>query len=121
MRIIDTIKSEKVTLSFEVFPPKTSDKFENTYAAAESIARLNPAYISVTYGAGGGRGAFTAELAQRIHQQTGVPVLAHLTCVSSTHSMVAEALCEYKERGLLNILALRGDIPEGSGGWQDRA
>ena len=74
MRIIDTIKSEKVTLSFEVFPPKTSDKFENTYAAAESIARLNPAYISVTYGAGGGRGAFTAELAQRIHQKTGVPV-----------------------------------------------
>ena len=54
MRIIDTIKSEKVTLSFEVFPPKTSDKFENTYAAAESIARLNPAYISVTYGAGAG-------------------------------------------------------------------
>lgn len=112
MRIIDTIKSEKVTLSFEVFPPKTSDKFENTYAVAESIARLNPAYISVTYGAGGGRGAFTAELAQRIHQQTGVPVLAHLTCVSSTHSMVADALREYKERGLLNILALRGDIPE---------
>ena len=112
MKIIDTIKSEKVTLSFEVFPPKTSDKFENTYKASESIARLNPAYISVTYGAGGGRGAFTAELAQRIHQQTGVPVLAHLTCVSSTHSMVADALREYKERGLFNILALRGDIPE---------
>ena len=112
MRIIDTIKSEKVTLSFEVFPPKTSDRLENTYAAAESIARLNPAYISVTYGAGGGRGAFTAELAQRIHQQTGVPVLAHLTCVSSTHSMVADALREYRERGLFNILALRGDIPE---------
>ena len=59
----------KPVFSLEVFPPKTSDKFENTYAAAESIARLNRAYISVTYGAGGGRGAFTAELAQRIHQQ----------------------------------------------------
>ena len=112
MRIIDTIKSDKVTLSFEVFPPKTSDKFENTYVAAESIARLNPAYISVTYGAGGGTSAFTAELAQRIHQQTGVPVLAHLTCVSSTREKVADMLREYRERGLFNVLALRGDIPE---------
>ena len=113
MKIIDTIKSEKVTLSFEVFPPKTSDKFENTYKAAESIARLNPAYISVTYGAGGsGRSLFTAELAQKIHQATGVPVLAHLTCVSSTRQAVAQMLREYQERGLENILALRGDIPE---------
>ena len=112
MKIIDTIKSDKVTLSFEVFPPKTSDKFEKTYQAAEQIAGLHPSYISVTYGAGGGRSLFTAELAQRIHQQTGVPVLSHLTCVSSTREVVAQMLREYQERGLENILALRGDIPE---------
>ena len=112
MKIIDTIKSDQVTLSFEVFPPKTSDKFENTYRAAERIAALNPSYISVTYGAGGGTSMFTAELAQKIHQQTGVPVLAHLTCVSSTHETVERTLQEYKKRGLENILALRGDIPE---------
>ena len=112
MRIIDTIKSEKVTLSFEVFPPKTSDKFENTLQAAEKIAGLNPSYISVTYGAGGGRSLFTAELAQKINLQTGVPVLAHLTCVSSTRGIVAGMLREYRERGIENVLALRGDIPE---------
>ena len=112
MKIVDIIKSDKVTLSFEVFPPKTSEKFENVLQAAQSIAGLNPSYISVTYGAGGGRGAFTAALAQQIHQKTGVPVLAHLTCVSSTREVVESALKEYRERGIENVLALRGDIPE---------
>ena len=112
MKIIDTIKSDKVTLSFEVFPPKTSDKLENTYEAAAQIARLNPSYISVTYGAGGGRSLYTAQLAQRIQEETGVPVLAHLTCVSSTHETVEHMVQEYQERGIENVLALRGDIPE---------
>ena len=112
MKIIDTIKSDRVTLSFEVFPPKTSDKFEDVLRAAGEIAALKPSYISVTYGAGGGRGRFTAELAQKIHLDSGVPVLAHLTCVSSTREDVASALREYRERGLNNVLALRGDIPE---------
>ncbi|MCF0145838.1 MAG: methylenetetrahydrofolate reductase [NAD(P)H] [Eubacterium sp.] len=113
MKIKDIIGSEQVTISFEVFPPKSSEKFENVLRACESIASLKPAYISVTYGAGGGRSAFTAELAQQIQEKTGVPVLAHLTCVSSTREIVEDMLDEYKNRGITNVLALRGDIPEG--------
>ena len=112
MKVIDIINSEKVTLSFEVFPPKTADRFEGVLAAATEIAGFHPAYISVTYGAGGGRSAFTADLAKKLHDDTGVEVLAHLSCITSSRQIVAERLREYKEKGIENILALRGDIPE---------
>ena len=112
MKITDIIKSDKVTISFEVFPPKTSDRFDDVLSAANEIANLKPSYISVTYGAGGGRSAFTADLAKGIHDATGTPVLAHLTCVTSNRETVKKTLEEYKEKGIENILALRGDIPE---------
>lgn len=111
MKITDIIKSEKVTISFEVFPPKTSDKFGDVLNAAEKIALLKPSYISVTYGAGGGRSAFTADLASKLNKDTGVPVLAHLTCVSSNRETIKKELRTFKEKGIENILALRGDIP----------
>ena len=112
MKVIDIIKNEKATLSFEVFPPKTSDKFESIKTAVEKIADLKPSYMSVTYGAGGGTSDFTADLAEDLINK-GVTPLTHLTCVSSTVDKIEEELGKIKDKGIKNILALRGDIPEG--------
>ena len=112
MKILDIITGEKPSLSFEVFPPKTSATYESVRSAAEAIADLHPSYMSVTYGAGGGTSAYTIDIAQCI-QAKGVPSLAHLSCVSSTKAHVQEQLAELKERGIENVLALRGDIPDG--------
>lgn len=111
MRIIDIIKGEKPSLSFEVFPPKTSDKYENVVAAAEKIAALKPDFMSVTYGAGGGTSQYTADITSRL-MKCGVTSMAHLTCVSSTKEMIKNELEKLKNLGIENILALRGDIPE---------
>lgn len=113
MKIIDIIKSEKPTLSFEVFPPKTSDKFESVKHATEEIAALKPDFMSVTYGAGGGTSEFTADIAANIQDKYGVPVLAHLTCVSSSKGKIHSVVENLKNKNINNILALRGDIPDG--------
>ena len=112
MKISEVLSQDKVTLSFEVFPPKTSDKYENTAATAKKIAALKPDFMSVTYGAGGGTGTFTAGIASEIQKEYQVPVLAHLTCVSSSRSFVREMVKKYQDLGIENILALRGDIPK---------
>ena len=83
MKISDILAEGKRTLSFEVFPPKTIDKFDSVLSAAEEIAALKPSFMSVTYGAGGGTSAYTAEIASRL-ASFGVTPLAHLTCISST-------------------------------------
>lgn len=111
MKIIDLLNEDKVTLSFEVFPPKTSGRYENVLKAAEKIASLNPNFMSVTYGAGGGTSAHTVALAKDIHEKYGVEVMAHLTCVSSTIEHVESMVEQFKENGIENIMALRGDIP----------
>ncbi|MBE6598553.1 MAG: methylenetetrahydrofolate reductase [NAD(P)H] [Ruminococcaceae bacterium] len=110
MRITDIIKGEKPSLSFEVFPPKTSDTYENVKEAAEAIANLSPSYMSVTYGAGGGTSAYTVDIAEKIKAK-GVEPLAHLSCVTSTKEGVTAQLRALREHGIENILALRGDIP----------
>lgn len=110
MKIRDILAQGKPTLSFEVFPPKTEDKYESVEAAALEIAKLNPAFMSVTYGAGGGTSRYTVDIATSVKAQ-GVTPLAHLTCVSSTREKVHSVLSELKERGIENVLALRGDIP----------
>ena len=112
MKISEILTSGKRTLSFEVFPPKTIDKFDTVLSAAEEIARLSPSFMSVTYGAGGGTSAYTAEIASRL-LGFGVTPLAHLTCVSSSRGRVRELLSDLRARGIENVLALRGDIPEG--------
>lgn len=111
MKIIDLLNEDKVTLSFEVFPPKTSSRYENVLKAAEKIASLNPNFMSVTYGAGGETSAHTVALAKDIHEKYGVEVMAHLTCVSSTREHVESMVEQFKENGIENIMALRGDIP----------
>lgn len=111
MKIKEIIEGGRPSLSFEVFPPKTSDNFESVMSAAGAIAALKPSYMSVTYGAGGGTSAFTADIASRL-LSLGVTPLAHLSCISSTHSTIRERLLDLKSRGIENILALRGDIPK---------
>ncbi len=113
MKIIDIIKSDKPTLSMEVFPPKTTDSLSSVKTATEEIASLNPDFMSVTYGAGGGTSKFTVDIAQNIQNKYSVPVLAHLSCVSSSKDEVKNQLELLKSKGIENILALRGDIPSG--------
>lgn len=110
MKIKDILAQGKPTLSFEVFPPKTEDKYESVETAALEIAKLKPAFMSVTYGAGGGTSRYTVDIATSVKGQ-GVTPLAHLTCVSSTREKVHSVLDELKTNGIENVLALRGDIP----------
>ena len=81
MKITDIIKGTSPSLSFEVFPPKTTDKFESVLDATMKIADINPSYMSVTYGAGGGRSRYTIDIARNIEEKYSIPTLAHLTCV----------------------------------------
>jgi len=112
MKIRDILGKGKPTLSFEVFPPKTEDKYESVEKAAMEIAAKKPSFMSVTYGAGGGTSRYTVEIAAEIQERYGVMALAHLTCVSSTREKVHQVLKELKLRGVENVLALRGDIPQ---------
>ncbi len=112
MKISEIFKSKEVTLSFEVFPPKTDAGYEAVEKASAEIAALKPDFMSVTYGAGGGTSKNTANIAADLQNKYGVNVLAHLTCVSSTKELVREMVTEYKARGIENIMALRGDIPK---------
>jgi len=111
MKIRDILKNEKPHISFEVFPPKTDAGYDSVLAATEKIAALRPSFISVTYGAGGGTSKNTVSIASHIKDDFGVTSLAHLTCVSSTKDEVHKVIEQLKEKGIENILALRGDIP----------
>lgn len=112
MKILDIIRSNNRILSFEVFPPKTGDSYDTVSNAVAEIAQLSPAYMSVTYGAGGGRSQYTANIAEEVLSY-GITPLAHLTCISSSKNEVEEQIYKMKQIGVENILALRGDIPEG--------
>ena len=110
MKIKDLIASEKLTLSIEVFPPKTDTVFESVKTATEEIAKLGPLFMSVTYGAGGGTSRYTLEIARNIKDRYGVPTLAHLTCVSSSKETVHARIREIIDAGIVNVMALRGDL-----------
>jgi methylenetetrahydrofolate reductase (NADPH) len=112
MKIIDILNKKNMSLSFEVFPPKKESGFESVKTATEEIAACNPAFMSVTYGAGGGTSKNTASIAADLQDKYHVPVLAHLTCVSSDKDHVKSMINTYKEKGIENIMALRGDIPK---------
>lgn len=112
MKIKDILGKGQPTLSFEVFPPKTEDKYESVERASVEIAKLSPAFMSVTYGAGGGTSRYTVDIASTLNRDYHVTALAHLTCVSSTKEQVAQVLDELRSNGIDNVLALRGDIPK---------
>ena len=125
MKLTELLARRKYALSFEVFPPKTDTAYESVRVATEQIARLHPAFMSVTYGAGGGTSAYTLEMADMIRRRYGVPSLAHLTCVSSTRETVQARIRDFAAAGIENIMALRGDIPadrmqEDRGRWAYR-
>ncbi len=111
MKLTKLLGSNTCSLSFEVFPPKIDSAFESVKTAVEEIAGLQPSFMSVTYGAGGGTSAYTLRIAKGIKERFGVPTLAHLTCVSSTKQTVAEKIAAMKENGIENVMALRGDLP----------
>lgn len=113
MRISELLKEQKKTLSFEVFPPKTTDSYESVRHSVMEIAALNPDFMSVTYGAGGGTSLYTAQLAKEVMENYGVTAMAHLSCVTSTRDMVKGQLRQIMGMGIENILALRGDLLEG--------
>ena len=110
MKLTEILKSERLSLSFEVFPPKNDTAFESVSEATQEIAKLKPSFMSVTYGAGGGTSKYTLEIAKSIKERHGVPTLAHLTCVSSTRETVKEKIAQMKEAGIENVMALRGDL-----------
>ena len=110
MKLKEILAGNKLSLSFEVFPPKTDMAFDSVRHATEEIARLSPSFMSVTYGAGGGTSKYTLEIAKNIKDAYGVPTLAHLTCVSSTRETVRERIEQIREAGIENIMALRGDL-----------
>ena len=110
MKLTEHFAANKFSMSFEVFPPKTDSSIETVTHATEAMALLHPAFMSVTYGAGGGTSKYTLEMARHIEQDYGVPTIAHLTCVSSTRETVRERIQELKEAGIDNIMALRGDL-----------
>ena len=111
MKISEILKNNKITLSMEVFPPKTSTAFETVNKAVKEIAALKPDFMSVTYGAGGGTSKHTVKIATDIKKQYGVTSMAHLTCVSSSEDTVKNQIEIIRDAGIENILALRGDIP----------
>ena len=110
MKLTEILKQDSLSLSFEVFPPKTDMAFDSVKHATEEIAKLSPSFMSVTYGAGGGTSKYTLEIAKNIKERYGVPTLAHLTCVSSTKQTVAEKIEAMKSAGIENVMALRGDL-----------
>lgn len=110
MKITDILAKNRLSVSFEVFPPKNDTAFESVKHATEEIAKLCPSFMSVTYGAGGGTSKYTLEIAKNIKETYGVPTIAHLTCVSSTRETVRAKIEEIKAAGIENIMALRGDL-----------
>ena len=110
MKIANILNNKKLSLSFEVFPPKKRSSLESVEKAVKEIAALKPAFISVTYGAGGGTGEYTLDIARTIKKDYGVETLEHLTCVSSSKESVKQQIKAIKASGVENILALRGDI-----------
>lgn len=111
MSIADILNSKKVSLSFEVFPPKKKEALESIKETALSLTKLNPDFISVTFGAGGTTKGYTAEIAEAI-ENNGTTSLAHLTCVRSTTEALEYTISDLKKRNIKNVLALRGDYPK---------
>ena len=101
MKISEIVEEKKYSVSFEVFPPKTKDNMETVVGAARKIADLKPAFMSVTYGAGGGTSEYTVEIARQLQEEQGVPMMAHLTCITSDKEIVDRQLTLLKEKKIL--------------------
>jgi len=112
MRVKEILQKRPLVISFEFFPPKTLKEEEALFQNLERLKRWNPGFVSITYGAGGTTKDKSLELAQRIKEQ-GLNVVAHLTCAGATKEELAQILDWLQKTGIENILALRGDPPQG--------
>ena len=112
MKISEILSKKKVTVSLEVFPPKKQDAFEGVVNASRELAAMNPDFMSITYGANGSTRVNTAEISAEI-EKCGVSALSHLTCIGANADGIDNAIARLKQFGIENVLALRGDIPEG--------
>ena len=118
MRIDELIaRNGQPAFSFEFFPPKTPEGERNLYDALGELRRLEPAFVSVTYGAGGSTRSKTIEIVKRINEDYGLEAIAHFTCVGATVDDLRATLDEMRDAGISNVLALRGDPPAGQQEW----
>ena len=113
MKIIDVLKQDNPAFSFEFFPPKDNDGFDKLFETINNLKSWNPAFVSVTYGAGGSTRSKTIDLVGRIKKQIGLESMAHLTCVGHSSDEILNALRDIKKQNVDNVLALRGDPPSG--------
>ena len=112
MKLSELFTQDKLSLSFEVFPPKTTSSFESVREAVEKIAELHPSFMSVTYGAGGSNSKKTATIASYIKNICEIEAIAHMTAVAMDQTFLTKLLDELKEKRISNVLALRGDRPK---------
>ena len=113
MKIIDVLKQDKPAFSFEFFPPKDNDGFDKLFETIDNLKPLNPAFVSVTYGAGGSTRSKTIDLVGRIKKEIRLESMAHLTCVGHNSDEILNVLESIKKQNVENVLALRGDPPAG--------
>jgi methylenetetrahydrofolate reductase (NADPH) len=113
MRVDELLATDTPVFSFEFFPPKTPEGMEALLETVAALKPLKPDYVSVTYGAGGATRDGTVEIATRIHEEHGIEVMAHLSCVGETRAGLESELERFAEAGVENVLALRGDPPRG--------
>jgi len=113
MKISDKLKQVKRSISFEFFPPKTPEGEKELFKTINELQKnIKPTFVSVTYGAGGSTRDRTRNIVKQIHETTDLDVMAHLTCIGHSKEELKEILDDYKNIGIENILALRGDIPQ---------
>ncbi len=109
---------QAVTVSFEFFPPKTEKMEQSLWTCVERLSTLNPSYVSVTYGAGGSTRERTHATVIRLQREAGLPTAAHLTCVGASRGEIDEVARRYWDAGVRHVVALRGDPPEGTAGYE---
>jgi len=114
MRIVDKLGGSSPAISFEFFPPKDQEGVDRLFTTVADLAPFAPAYVSVTYGAGGSTRQLTVELVGRIQREVGIEAMAHLTCVGATQAELSSVLDQLEAGGVQNVIALRGDPPKGS-------
>ena len=112
MHISEMFRQSQPAISFEFFPPKSEAASEALFHTIETLIPLKPAYVSVTYGAGGSTRELTRDLVVKLHHETNLTIVSHLTCVGSSREEIFRILQRYDEHGIQNIMALRGDPPE---------